>query len=557
MGCGASSAPETNAGSRHSEDLTYWPEQEPQLSRDISAEERLRKLLENRPYLESPEHYLNSFVLGCRAATEKASSATAEDAAAAALAAHDALDHLALELASEERMAFGAFARFDKNRNHYLQGIEIEYMLDYLGFPHQQEDVDKFVSAVDRLEPDGKISPEEFLKTVGNLGGCCKLFAMRRQQIEARGTELEVTESMKESDLRCQLLSCGMLDDEQSTWKPVVSAQDLVTAANLEPCQMDALRHVRNLARINHNKALPELTQRFEQMGYTVADMWMTLAWIRELAPVIIHVNLPTIAENLAKDSHYRNQFETKSSAGLLDFSVRNDWEASLFGRAYEDAQHFHRPKYGVLNVWNDPYGIYGCEQYGDSYLVLKDVRLRCTLAPQDSGGLPAQRLAVLDYYGHTLLEYSREELEETVKLARHGREKLGDSQHLCHDWGKYKEVQIHGEIDLSKHVERIVINERHIARKAQYEEMAQNKGWQIAWVKEMVEELKAKSFGKELSRQEFDSLLEKIDKKEETTSAPTTSQIPEEPAADGATNSPEEAAEPPAGADSEAAAAA
>lgn len=23
-------------------------------------------------------------------------------------------------------MAFGAFARFDKNRNHYLQGIEIE-----------------------------------------------------------------------------------------------------------------------------------------------------------------------------------------------------------------------------------------------------------------------------------------------------------------------------------------------------------------------------------------------------------------------------------------------
>ena len=39
--------------------------------------------------------------------------------------AHDALDHLALELSSEERMAYGAFARFDKNRNHFLQGIEI------------------------------------------------------------------------------------------------------------------------------------------------------------------------------------------------------------------------------------------------------------------------------------------------------------------------------------------------------------------------------------------------------------------------------------------------
>ena len=45
-----------------------------------------------------------------------------------------------------------------------------EYMLDYLGFPHQQEDVKRFVSAVDKLETDGKISPEEFLKVVGSLG---------------------------------------------------------------------------------------------------------------------------------------------------------------------------------------------------------------------------------------------------------------------------------------------------------------------------------------------------------------------------------------------------
>ena len=43
-------------------------------------------------------------------------------------------------------------------------------MLDYLGFPHQQEDVTRFVSAVDKLETDGKISPEEFLMVVGSLG---------------------------------------------------------------------------------------------------------------------------------------------------------------------------------------------------------------------------------------------------------------------------------------------------------------------------------------------------------------------------------------------------
>ncbi|CAK9073032.1 Calcium-dependent protein kinase 15 [Durusdinium trenchii] len=381
-------------------------------------------------------------------------------------------------------------------------------MLDYLGFPHQQEDVQRFVAAVDKLETDGKISPDEFLKVVGSFGGCCKLFEMRRKQIEARGTELEVPEDVKESDLRCQLLSCGILDDELATWKPVVSSADMKATASLQPCQMEALQHVRNLARINHEKALPELTEKFQSMGYNVQDMWMTLAWIRELAPIIIHINLPAIGDFLARDSHYRNQFETQNSGGLLDLNVRNSWEGSLFGRAYEDADPFHRPKYGVLNVWNDPYGIYGCEQYGDSYLVLKDLRLRCTLAPQDSGGLPAQRLAVLDYYAHTLLEYSQEELEETVKLARHGHEKLGDSEALCHDWGKYKEVQIHGEIDLTKNVERIVINERHKARKSQYEEMAAQKGWQIVWVEEMAQELKAKALGKELTRKEFDSIL-------------------------------------------------
>ena len=64
----------------------------------------------------------------------------------------------------------------------------------------------------------------------------------------------------------------------------------------------------------------------------------------------------------------------------------------------------------------------------GDSYIVLKDVRLRCTLSPQDSANLPARkplayltrsgkrfpvqrpRLAVLDYYAHVLLEPSPEQ---------------------------------------------------------------------------------------------------------------------------------------------------
>lgn len=36
---------------------------------------------------------------------------------------------------------------------------------------------------------------------------------------------------------------------------------------------------------------------------------------------------------------------------------------------------------------------------------VLKDVRLRCTFASTDSGGISGQRLAVLDKYAHVLKE--------------------------------------------------------------------------------------------------------------------------------------------------------
>ena len=87
-------------------------------------------------------------------------------------------------------------------------------------------------------------------------------------------------------------------------------------------------------------------------MKYSVQDMWMTLAWIRELAPIIIHIDLPSIETFLLRlgpswlavrveseprnDTHYRNQFETRKSGGLLDPKVRNGWERSLFGHAYE-----------------------------------------------------------------------------------------------------------------------------------------------------------------------------------------------------------------------------
>ena len=47
--------------------------------------------------------------------------------------------------------------------------------------------------------------------------------------------------------------------------------------------------------------------------------MFATLDYIRERAPLIVHVNLHKYGALLAADTRYRNQFETRTSGGTRD----------------------------------------------------------------------------------------------------------------------------------------------------------------------------------------------------------------------------------------------
>jgi len=212
----------------------------------------------------------------------------------------------------------------------------------------------------------------------------------------------------------------------------------------------------------------------------------MTLAWIRELAPIIVHLNLDKMLQFMESDTHYRNQFETATSGGLLKPAVREKWERDLFGGHYDSAQGKDRCKYGVQNVMNDYRGVVKCAQYGDSYMILKDVRLRCTFSPEDSANLKAERLAVLDYYAHVLNEYSDAELKETINVANaKDSAKLGDSDSVGKM--KYKEAQIHGQVAFAEHVERLVANTRHKAGglEPRLKDVCKKFGWQFSWMDE------------------------------------------------------------------------
>merc|ERR1719330_2055951 len=147
---------------------------------------------------------------------------------------------------------------------------------------------------------------------------------------------------------------------------------------------------------LNHNEALLKLLERGASIGITNLQIWSILTWVRDLAPIIVHVDVDVVLPFLEEDTHYRNQFETGASKGLLCLPKREEWERNLFGTCYDDAPAFERPKYGVLDVMNDNRGVLCARDYGDSYFVLKNARLRCTFSPVDSGGITGERLAVL-----------------------------------------------------------------------------------------------------------------------------------------------------------------
>eukprot|EP00928_Gymnodinium_smaydae_P095242 TRINITY_DN8165_c0_g1_i2.p1 TRINITY_DN8165_c0_g1~~TRINITY_DN8165_c0_g1_i2.p1 ORF type:complete len:1791 (+),score=260.54 TRINITY_DN8165_c0_g1_i2:117-5375(+) len=229
-----------------------------------------------------------------------------------------------------------------------------------------------------------------------------------------------VLSSVEDASTAAVLREVGILDEHQAFWALLLPDSELRALRRLESCQRVALANVRAHSTVSHEEALPVVRDRFAKLGFGERELQAVLSWTQDLAPVVVHVHLDTVGQFLEVDEFYRNQFETGTSCGALDSGnvTRIGWEKELFGNAYEGCKPFDRCKYGALNVMNDYRGVVSARGYGDSYLVLKDVRLRCTFASCDSGGIAGSRLAVLDKYAHVLKEYTDDELRGIVGVA-------------------------------------------------------------------------------------------------------------------------------------------
>eukprot|EP00440_Ansanella_granifera_P003124 gb/GFBE01003405.1/.p1 GENE.gb/GFBE01003405.1/~~gb/GFBE01003405.1/.p1 ORF type:complete len:1430 (+),score=341.84 gb/GFBE01003405.1/:1-4290(+) len=224
----------------------------------------------------------------------------------------------------------------------------------------------------------------------------------------------------RDSDVVTALREVGILEDQQAFWASIFPESEMRAVERLVPCQRAALAHVRANASKSHDDALPAVRERFTSLGFSEKELQAVLGWVQDLAPMVVHIHIDKVGRFLETDEYYRSQFETGTSCGALDGqnNIRKRWELELFGGTYEEAKPFERCKYGALGVMNDYRGVTSAYQYGDSYLVLKDVRLRCTFAATDSGGISGSRLAVLDKYAHVLKEYTDSEIRSLVDVA-------------------------------------------------------------------------------------------------------------------------------------------
>merc|ERR1712183_286613 len=149
-----------------------------------------------------------------------------------------------------------------------------------------------------------------------------------------------------------------MQDFGRTSGWPMAPPRDEETELHqLRLWQIEGMAYIRNHCRHAHMAALETQMQRTEKLGYCELDFVKMLEWVREQAPLIIHVDLSstTLGPVLAADTHYRNQFETQASHGTYNPAHRITVENTLFGEAYEGCKPFDRVKYGTLNFANNP----------------------------------------------------------------------------------------------------------------------------------------------------------------------------------------------------------
>jgi hypothetical protein len=125
---------------------------------------------------------------------------------------------------------------------------------------------------------------------------------------------------VKKSELKLQEERCFMLaaqDFRAGCQQMRVARKQLLNDRILNQKQLNALQNVHAKADKQSLEAQVSMRARAELLGYTGADLLKALTFLRERAPLVIHLKLE---HGILSDTHYRNRREL---GGSRDVSCR------------------------------------------------------------------------------------------------------------------------------------------------------------------------------------------------------------------------------------------
>lgn len=220
----------------------------------------------------------------------------------------------------------------------------------------------------------------------------------------------------------------------------------------LTALQRRAFESLATVARTESERALPVLLARSLLLGFSAPRVQRCLAYLRDRARLLVHLNLTATAEALLRDTHYRSAWELNEARAEAD---RGWAEDLVFRGLYNEAASAERVKFGSLDLMNDPSGNRLCvPKFGASFLVLRRATVAARTTVTDNDLFLVRALGTLEHCAHVLLERSDAELRRILDIGDEGGAKHGRSQALAH----FAELQFHGPLSLARDVEAIVL---------------------------------------------------------------------------------------------------
>ncbi|MEU7716307.1 DUF3626 domain-containing protein [Micromonospora chalcea] len=252
-----------------------------------------------------------------------------------------------------------------------------------------------------------------------------------------------------------------------------------VPVATLTDAQSAALRHVRQVALRDRPAALAVIAGHLAVSGATYRYEEVVAAIIGygrltlNFHPDRVLRDGRTVVEALDEEGVYRSQFETGvSNGGLTAYpgGDRDVWEQAMFGGAYQrpGVLPAQRPKYGGLNLLDHVDG--ACPRFGSCHLRLRPEALaRATFSFGDSHIGPTE-FGTVDVFEPVFAALLTATAGTGVALGVAGldtgallRTLLGRRERESGRVGRalddYIEAQVHGEINLARDVETLVVD--------------------------------------------------------------------------------------------------